>query len=253
MARKRKSDAGFLYLLGISIVLIIFVLVIVAFATPVVILSIFAFYCFAFNRQKDSLQNDMSDFWLTASEKSEFKELCSKLTKAEKAINSAIRKAETAGISKNKDGSYSARSKIGKEVREVLEDKEPLIQALVTRLKTLQDRPFDSWWDFNMLVKKGQASASSIALWLATLFGYAFIYTEDAIENMFMPYYILAIDYFGDNPDQLAITSQETTVISIATIVAIATYFLVDAFSNSPATQFSPWPSEVTLANIDAY
>ena len=121
MTKKKKNDSG-----GMIFFIIFIALIIIAIATPLVLLIGYVYNTIRFRYTKKRISGNMSDFWLGKQEKDEFKEKAVMLNKVTDIINEANQKGLKAGISQNKDGSFSARSNIGKEIRNTLEKYEPI-------------------------------------------------------------------------------------------------------------------------------
>jgi len=84
-------------------------------------------------------------FWLTAQEKRRFKILHKKTLEAKRKKVDAVACAESAGITKNQDGQYSARSNQGKEIRRTIDDSNEIIKNAGRELNELANKPLDGW------------------------------------------------------------------------------------------------------------
>jgi len=251
MSRRNNSSMGAVLVIGV--VVLMFILVLVALATPVILLLILVYSSKVFNKKNESLKNNESDFWLNDSDKADFKEQVSELVRVEGIIADAIEMADDAGVGKNKDGAYSARSKLGKEVRGILESNEPVRDELTVSLRVLQGKPMMLWEDFNLLMKRVQAALLSLTLWALTLLGYDYFYNDQQQGSIFTPYYNLAVNYFGGASSVVEVSSGEITLITSATVVAIASYLLWPLIPSQPVAKLTPLPAEVTLLNVDIH
>ena len=83
----------------------------------------------------------ISDFWLNMSERSEFKNLNSLYNKMEVEYKNLVESCEENNIKKNKDGSYSRRSNLGKELADAIDDVSEKITGLKNNIKNLAQKP----------------------------------------------------------------------------------------------------------------
>ena len=113
--------------------MIALILAIAAIAFP-----IYLIYSY-FNAKKNtrllpSLKNNPSDFWLSDKEKQLFINLYQQEKHYAKSIKSTHNLALQHNVSINKDGNYSIRSKVGKQVRQLLEELTPLHEQTASKL-----------------------------------------------------------------------------------------------------------------------
>lgn len=248
MARKKKDDAG-----GVIILIIIVVLVVIALATPVVI-----FIGYLYNKIKEievrkNLTGTMTDFWLEDNEKLDFKEKFSQLSQVDKIIQQANNEGDKARISRNQDGTFSARSKLGKELKGIISKYEPIKSNLILHLHEMQSLPISRWEDFNNYVRNGKSFLLSLCSWVAALVYYSVSLGKQTISEVIMPYYALATNFFRDEGNKLPMVDGDLKMVTIATVAAIASYFLFRVIFSNAASKYSPKPEAVTLENIDSY
>ncbi len=249
MARKKKNDAG-----GIIILIAVFiVLVVIAIATPVVIIIGYLYNKIKESEIRENLTGTMADFWLTDGEKRDFKEKVSKLSQVKQVIQQANNKGEQAGINKNQDGTFSARSKVGKELKATISKYEPIKFNLIEYLQELQSLPISRWEVFNNYVRNSKSFLLSFCSWCAVLAYYSVTLGKQTIFEAIMPYYALATNFFRDEGSRLPIVDGDLKMVAVATITAIASYFLFRIIFSNAAEKYSPKPEVVTLENIDAY
>jgi cell division protein FtsL len=124
MARKKKDNGS------IFLVVIIVILVLIAIATPIVLLAGYIYKNFKSSKVKSTLEGNESDFWLNDAEKNSFKTRFNEFSQVSQLIEDANQKGENEGVSRNQDGQFSARSKLGKEIRSVLETNIPKKEML---------------------------------------------------------------------------------------------------------------------------
>lgn len=248
MARKKKNDTT-----GVVLLIIIMTLIVVALATPVVIII-----GYLYNKTKEveirkKITGTMADFWLEDNEKRDFKEKAYQLSKVEKIIQQANDNGEESGISRNQDGTFSARSKLGKELKETINKNEAIKSNIVGYLIELQNLPISRWKRFNNYVKNGKSFLLSIFSWITILMYYSITLGKKTISEAIMPYQALATNFLRDKENRIPMVDGDLKMVAIATSAAIVSYFLFRFIFSNAANKYSPKPEIVTLENIDKY
>ena len=193
----------------------------------------------------------MADFWLNSDEKVQFKKQLESLRVVRDVIERANQKGIEAGISKNQDGCFSARSKVGKEIRATLEKYEPIKRSLTKEVIELRDRPIFRWEIFNGYVKKAQSFMAAFFSWIATLL-YYFVASENlSILDAFLAYIAWPVSLIGFESTQLQMADGGRTMILVSTGVAIGAYFLFASVFKNAGEKYTPKPEQVSLDNID--
>lgn len=247
MAQKKKGDAG-----GLILVLFV-VFVLIALATPVVLILGFLYFNSLVAEETKRLKNSPSDFWLTDEEKSEFKKKVSQLSEVTTALREANQKGASEGVSKNQDGSFSARSKLGKELRQIIERADPMKATLAQQLDALQLLPQSRWAAFNKNVARGRACLIALLCWIVALIYYAVKFNKVSISSIFISYWGLATNWFRETGTKIPMADGDMQMIAIATCVAIVSYFLGTLIFKNKGAKYSPIPPKVTLENINTY
>lgn len=243
---KKKNDGG--VFLGVLLV----VAIIVAVLTPFALLYVYFSNKLKYNEVKDTLTGTESDFWVNDEEKNEFLTDLDSLRQANSHIENANDKAREHNIAVNKDGSFSARSKVGKQVNEVLNKYEPIARGLNDDLYFLQNLPKSRWNEFNEAYKKSQSALRSFYFWAVVIIYYTISLGKDSFWGGMQAYWSFATNIFTD--DNTPLMDGDIEMITVATILAIASYFLqIHFFNKEPASKLTPIPPEVTLNNIDLY
>jgi hypothetical protein len=248
MARKKKGDAG-----GVIILIVIAVLILIALGTPIVLIVGYMYNKAKAGEIKKRISGTMSDFWLNKREKDEFKEKVNLLFHVDDIIEKANEKGTNAGISRNKDGSFSARSNLGKEIRATLKKYEPVKSSLSNYLYELQNLPLSRWEEFNGYIKNEKSFMWSLISWCTVLLYYFITLGKQSISEIFIPYLALATNFFRDETNQLQIVDGDIQMIAVATIIAIITYFICRIIFKNSGSKYSPPPEKVSLENIDSY
>ncbi len=246
MASRKKNESG-----GFLVVLLIIAFIVAVF-TPIALLYIYLSNKQKYSEFKDNLAGNESDFWLNDDEKKEFLTNLENLRLANSHIKKANDRAKQHDISVNKDGSFSARSKVGKEVNEVLNKYEPIARNLHNDLSHLQNLPKSRWSEFNEYYKKSQSALWSFYSWAAVIIYFTISSGKDSFLGGFKAYWSFATNIFTDSNTPLM--DGDIYMIAVATTLGVALYFLqIYFFNENPASKLTPMPEEVTLENIDLY
>lgn len=248
MARKKKDDAG-----AIIILIAIAVLILIALATPIVLIIGYMYNKVKASDIKKRISGTMSDFWLNQSEKNKFNEKVNQLVQVNDIIEKANEKGTNAGISRNKDGSFSARTNLGKEIRATLEKYEPVKSSLSNYLYYLQNLPLSRWEEFNGYIKNAKSFMWSLILWCSALLYYFITLGKQSIMEIFIVYLALATNFFREEANQLPIFDGDIQMVAVGTTIAILTYFIFRMIFKNSGSKYSPHPEKVSLKNIDSY
>ena len=227
MARKKKGSI--IDAIGSLVLLILFF---VAIFTPLMLFLAYAYNWDKSRRFKKYLSNNNSDFWLTQEEKTEFKSKYKKLATEISKIEKAEARGKKENIPINKDGSFSARSTVGKEIRNIIDTSRPIVEQLSVEIEDLSSTPQQIWNEFNLYVKREYAFLYSLYVWFTTTaicYGYVYFKSMKMEEQ----YHIVAI---------------------ITAIVSILSYFIFKLIIlKNKANKYTPMPPIVTVENVGQY
>jgi len=226
MARGRKGGGG-----NIILMIVMVVLLVVAAITPIILIVGYIYYLFKLNGVKKYLSNSVSDFWLDDEEKKLFLDHTKNLALADKTIEKAKNKGIKAGVSLNMDGSFSARSNIGKEIRSTLEQYEPIRAQLSCELEEIVMTPESRWNCFNTYAQRAFAFFWAFCCWAIT-------FAVTVIVNL---------------SQQKTFTDTFPQVALIAAGVAILSFFILYFAARNRGNAYSPKPPNVSLENINSY
>lgn len=249
MARKKKNDSA---AAGLGLIIAI-VLILTVLLTPIVLFFGYLYNRLKFNEIKKKLNRSVSYFWLDDVEKKQFKHDLKELSGVIDVIEQANQKGEKAGISKNQDGSWSARSNLGKEIRGTLERYEPLKEDLVSVLIELQSLPIKRWEQFNLYGKRANSFLMAFYVWIGSVVWYAIVLGRYNVREALLPYYVLATNFFKEEGTRIKLTGEDLKMFAVATLISIVTYFIGGLVFKRRGEKFSPVPPEVTLENVDSY
>ncbi|RBP52976.1 hypothetical protein [Arenicella xantha] len=248
----KKGDSA-LIIAAIFIVALVFLVSMIAVATPIVLLIVLSYYTYKSDSVKRTLAGDMSDFWLNESEKSEYKQTLTEYQHADHLIQEANSLGKSEGVSRNKDGTFSARSKLGKKLRSTIERYQPNRTASLDYLILISELPISRWSEFNDNLKKRFASIFAILAWVSTLIYYSVKLGVESVRDVLSAYIAMASNPFRGSENQLPTAAGDWDMIIISSLVAIISYFLFKFIFRNPASTFTPKPETVSMENIDSY
>lgn len=219
MAKKKSSDGG----AGALILGLIAIAIILA---PLGIL-IYAIYL-RLNKNEDFL-NENGNIWLSFEEKQEFVAVYKEYSESANRINYAHHLAKRHNVSINKDGSYSRRSKVGKEINVILEREEPRYNRFKERLSELSVLPEKMYRKVIFNISFLTSAKYALASWVISFCIAYFMYGKQAMESSF---------YSG--------------VISVGCMLAFF-FFLKGGIKESLADKGIQEPPSVEINNVDLY
>jgi cation transport ATPase len=213
----------------------------VAVVVGIVIISCFPFYAtyLAISARKKiklilEKLTGLHHFWLSPDEKKRFKILCNMTVEANENKTKAIQYAENTGITKNQDGQYSVRSQKGKEVRQIINNSDELIENANREIEELQNKPFADWEKADECFRDSNASVCG-------LFGFI----------VALPICVLQIknpaQYFGGN---------DFNYIAwwcAASLIGGLIYLIPKFLLSSPSRLYFEEPPLVDMSNVDSW
>lgn len=242
MARRKKDDNGSVFLLIFFAILIVLII-----ATPLVLIGGYFFYKRKLKNEYSSLNGDESDFWLSHVEQGDYIQLAHTLSHAYTAIDDAKLKGRNEGVSQNQDGQFSARSNLGKELRNIIGSNERTIENNKDNYNYLRFLPQSRWEEFSNTVIRTQSFLIGFYSWLTAGIIFIFIYSNSFLSGVetFIKLPVLAMDG--------ALTGGDWKMLLGTTAIAIASYFIKSFLSQGIPKELSPIPSEVTPDNYNKY
>ncbi|WP_020558507.1 hypothetical protein [Thiofilum flexile] len=197
----------------------------------IITIIISLFYHSKIKKFKKDISGNKSDFWLSIDEKNNFKNTHKEYSNTKDIIDNAHNRAVAAGVMKNKDGNYSAKSKIGKEVIAILDRYEEPFTDLKNKLDKVKTMPLQRWTEFNKTIKI-----------------YNFFTYLAATFSLFIA--ILITLFFANKIVFIGILKNEL-VLSIILLIIVLLFIYEQA--KDRATAFTPKPPIVSHNNIDDY
>ena len=250
MAKNKKDDAT-----GFFIVLVIIVVLVVAAAVAVV--TPFALVLgWAVNKARSKtislgLLGTMSDFWLGEAERVEFRHKVNELMAAQGQIDQAKHRADVGKIGINKDGSYSQRSKVGKEIVSTIGKYTPITENLAVGVQELRWSPLRRWKEFSGYIGNAIACLWAFFAWTGVIGYYSITLGKGSPLQAVKPYFALSTDIFRSEETKIGLADGDVKMIAVATGASLVLFLVLKYVHRNAATKFSPRPVEVTLDNVD--
>lgn len=163
MARRKKDDQS----AGAAILFFGFIIVLVLVSiSPIFILLYGLFYTIKFCIAYQKVNKNYSDFWLNESEKAEFNKTFEMWLEYDNEIDKLHSLASRHNVSINANGSYSRRSKIGKQVQDRLDDITDIWLETKQQKEYFEYLPHSRWKKFHTAAANGLAGILGFVVWL---------------------------------------------------------------------------------------
>lgn len=166
MARKKEGNI-FVQIFIMLLALLIFAIIVTIVISPIIFIGVCLYYKAKIKKYMPIPQNT-SDFWLNENEKQNFIEKHQTLTQAFQNIQIATNHGIEQGISKNKDGSFSRRSRIGKQVAMVIDKSNEIIENNQEEYRMLTNLPQQKWKEFKKFSVRMNAAKSAVKIYIPT-------------------------------------------------------------------------------------
>lgn len=256
MGRKKKDDSGEA---GCGCVLLV-VFITVTFVSVVLATPIVMFFGYIRNkvlasRAKKSIKTSISAYWLTEEEKQTFKNVVAKKSDRWRKLASEKQRGIDAGISTNKDGSFSARSNLGKELQGSIAELESDIDRLFDIQYSLSREPRYRWSaahnNYHPYASKAAGYKWGLIGWILIALIYNDAGAGIAAKQIVQSYWSLATYFFEDIP-KIDLTEPHLWALGIVTGSSLALYYIRKKISFRPY-QGCPEPDLVTIENVDEF
>lgn len=204
------------------------------------------------------LNKTKSDFWLDVNDKNEYLRLSKQLDEAITKKVDAKRKAQNEGVSVNLDGRFSAKSYVGKEMQQIIDENNLISEKAYSRLDILSSKPRKRWNELKNIYGKLVAFSSSIIVYLATsIFVSNIDYFNLSMKKILgFGYYI----YLGLTADKIKIfkyfgEGHFIYGMILVTVLSYGSYLLIksDVIARYLTKKVSPEPPMVELENLNDF
>lgn len=221
MAKKKSSENNEDYL----IIFLFFVIAVI-----IAPLAILLYAVYLKSKKLEDFLNENNNVWLSLEEKQEFVENYQIYSETVRMINWAHHLAEQHHVSINQDGSYSRRSKIGKEINAILEREEPIHDSLKQRLCELSAAPEKTYRKIIFNLSFLHSAKYALIFWVISF----------------------AAAYFSNDQQVLKISFFYSGAISIGCMLVF--FFLQKKkLKNELAAKGIAEPPEVDINNVNSY
>ena len=214
----------------------------ILFIVPILLLISTFYFLVRKNALKGNFSNQkIQDFWLTEEEKNSFIELDNQRRAAYDKIYDLENKSE--GLSRNKDGTISNRSNLGKEINQNLSLNYSILSKTSEDYFYLKELPQKKWKSFLKVYSIYGALFSSLLLWFISFFILRLIFpSDDYLRTSFI------LEVFSIDVSENTIKAK-----TIATVISVLS-FLIGYFIYSQLFKANyEMPPEVDSENVNLY
>ncbi len=236
MARKKSNELG-----GFLFILAIIVLFLVAWVTPVVMFLGMVVYTLLARPIMKTITSEKT-FEVTDEDTLAINELKVEVERLGSAIDAEHDSAKASKVSTNKDGSYSARSKKGKEILANLAELEPAYEEVSEQLESDPRNPQVKWEKFNNLIINHNAFTLSWLAWFCTIVYFWLGRGRDSIGDVLMPYISVVYNQFSEKGEYMASHGDDLWIIGVSAVSAIVVFFSAKLLLSEPALKFVAKP-----------
>ncbi len=167
MGRKKKKDEEGGFWLGLFVIALMLV--------PVALLIARVYFGRRAGTTRKRLNSGEQCFELNEDELLELRYKRAELRRVTSLLRAAMQRGSDANLTLNKDGSFSARSNLGKSIRAMVEKYEPTRAKLIAEVSDLEQRPQLRWNTFRADVRHQSACEWGLWVW-ALVFGCTYGY-----------------------------------------------------------------------------
>lgn len=246
MAKKKDNAAG-----GIIIVIFVAILITISLLTPIVIIGGYLISSIRASIIKRRLSGDICDFWLNRDEKKQYINYYNEFCKIDKIIRDAINRGNEKGISVNKDGSFSSRSNLGKEINSIISTNLPIHSRLSKKVDYYKFLPINRWQEFNNHVRSSKAFLWSSLFYILTIAYFYYKQKMASAVDILMAYLALATNWYREEAHDIPLSNENIEMIAVSTVVAILSFSLFRTVFRNSAQKFSPKPPAVIPETLD--
>lgn len=241
MAKKNDNAATFLIILFFIAVLIFIIF------TPLVLIVLFLSNRAKYFTLKASVKGDISDFWLDASEQTNFASLVTRLGNAVREIEEAESRGDHENVSRNKDGCFSKRSRLGKELCSIIERNRQIIEEFSDEYLRYKSLPHNRWKSFKNSFIVYRSAFTGLIFWILAVLFEANLYPEGYLDG------IIRFFKFPINLVNGQLYTGEFKYMVVITTITLAVAGIQALISRKKPGKLSPEPPEVTEDNYNSY
>jgi len=254
MSKKRSATDGPATVIGVVLMILYVVAKYILMFIPVAIGLVIIFFWIKWKLSKSKFPNkSISDFWLDDEEAKRFELLDSNLRIAQRNVKSFIEQGNSEGISKNKDGSFSSRSKRGKEINAGLSENQGYIDNHIYEYDDLKESPYSKWFSLRKIFINFNSFIGVFFVWVAA---FIYFFIKDVSSSLSKIVDIVNF-YFGDlmvildMPDNWE--SAFIWVLVYASLISVLGYFIGRVMGSIRFKAAFEEPPLVNIENLKTY
>lgn len=249
MARRKTASGG-----EAAIIVVVLLFFVIILAAPIFMLTGYFRNKFLAVKEKSKIRHKTEDYWLSQEEMSLFKALHSEIFIVEGRLESERKRGIDAGVSVNKDGSFSARSNLGKELQKNISDLSEKIHAYRNRYKYLQMKPRLNWSRdhdrYQSFSDKAAGYKWGLSGWVAAAFFYKYYDPSMNFEKIVLSYWTMATFLLDSVPGRVEFSAGNIVALSVVTGASLVIFFIRKKFTFW-TYQKCPRPEVVSITNVD--
>lgn len=214
----------------------------ILFIIPILLIISTFYYLVQKNTFKGKFPNQkIEDFWLNEEEKDSFIEIYSQRRTAYDNIYDLENKSE--GLSRNKDGTISNRSNLGKEINRNLSLNNTILSETSEEYFYLQELPKKKWKSFLKVYSIYGGVIFSLLVWFVSFYILRLAFpSDDYLRNSF------TLEIFSVDVSKNTIKAK-----TIATVISVLSFFIgYFIYSQLFKTNYE-MPPEVDSENVNHY
>lgn len=163
--KKKSDDSG-----GLILFILFLAFAIAVYLAPIILFAGFLISAIIYNRSSSRIKGNYSDFWLDQEQKNRFKKLSEEINKAKIEIKNSNETANLNNLARNKDESISGRSKLGKELKQIIANNEIILEKIEPEYDVLKELPKRQWnKHFRSYINKNSCIVSLFAYIISSL------------------------------------------------------------------------------------
>ena len=199
---------------------------------PLFILTAFIYYFILEKKNKQKIDEAKISIWYSEQEKSELDELSSIISNAQEKINLVNEKADSEGVSRNKDGSISLRSNLGKELMKVIDENNYLIYENQDRYLELNELPLNRWKQFLIIYVRKNTFLYTLIGYLTALPIMTFIFLQSLSSVAFKKVLFFPSSMFNKGSQNFPEGKAMWIVLAVTIITFIASMIIANKTFN---------------------
>jgi TonB family protein len=246
------SGSGALILIGIVLIGIIlyYSIVIAALVVPIIMIIYYVYASIQNQVRTADLTGSINDYWLNKEEQLEYKNIYEERRYVASLIRNAKAKARENNISKNEDGTFSKRSKLGKEIQSTLEKYEPELDEIELEQFKLEYLPQSKWEEIHKYEPKIKALLGAFVVYVVTLFYFSSKLSITNPVQILEIYQGLVYKIFNGELHNISIDNSLIVMVVFSGTLSVVVYYILKFLFISLKSKEK---NKIPLVSIDNY